>query len=1020
MFRFFLHLTAAPARTARRKFFFRTVSSLLILLSVILMPVTAVKADNSFLTGAAQPEKEWTIMVYMDGDNNLEDGFLEEFLEMERGIHDDVNVVVLFDRSSKYSSDVGNWTGAKLFMIRKNNVQSRDLPPRFMSPEIRDFGELDMSRPENVADFIKLAVKLAPARHYDFMAFNHGGGWKNFLNDDDGGNGKPGKYFMNVQEFTAAIKSVAHLLPRGRLDILHFELCLMGQIDVLAEVAQVADYVVASPPVEWNEGLNYETALSYFKPGNPVRQIVSSLVKNYIETVDHLQANLPAAMSAYDLSVMPQVIDSLRALTANLTAVIPHKYSEITSSLVYTTNLTDISTDLRAAADGMWSLSLNDWIRKLRQEVNISPAVTAAVQDAIARLTVTTQSTANAKSLQGLSVYLPLRRDFIINEYFSTSFARSSGFGNFLEALYQTQRIKGGYKPYFSNIQIGVPKLIDGKTGERASDFTVTPVNRLKMLSKNVIKFDVTGNDILWTHMMQYERSGGQILIHSRNLVREMLKVNITETDSGYFSLISPKYNNGTTTLMREIAGTRFALKNGSSVVPATVNMISTSADPDEQTTSCMAFYTDDSLGGKRILLQLTFNNNTMVLNTKNAVVAYELDGRFIGPFKLKKNGKLFPITQTLDDKGSLGVMELGQIVLSEDRLMLVFQTVPEGSVLGHILEAETVSGEKNIVRTPEVVVYASPEQKAMIDNTFRVLSSQNGLANVLGNYSLVQFVTSGNEVTMMPNFRILSFYYDQYARTGRWIGLDSSMEVLANGLMSVEMAGVPQIILTMNSRIFNSWLSFLDGQGDGRRWYLIENTSGTRMLLDPLDTYTPDMLEGEWVSDVEIWKFHNGRVDYRRTKVNENITASGTYKVERNLLKTSGMRFSEYCFYLDRTTGQLYLTSRDGHQTVLKRRSGPLPPARSAVPELTGFYSGDDVAINARMTIEKTKIPYTYKLNLFTAGQGNTVCDFMVLDQNLVASFPNGEQVMIGFSLNGNKLTLNFPGMPALTLTRN
>ena len=190
--------------------------------------------------------------------------------------------------------------------------------------------------------------------------------------------------------------------------------------------------------------------------------------------------------------------------------------------------------------------------------------------------------------------------------------------------------------------------------------------------------------------------------------------------------------------------------------------------------------------------------------------------------------------------------------------------------------------------------------------------------------------------------------------------------------------------------------------------------------VLDPLDTYTPDMLEGEWVSDVEIWKFHNGRIDYRRTKVNENITASGTYKVERNLLKTSGMRFSEYCFYLDRTTGLLYLTSRDGHQTVLKRRSGPLPPARSAVPELTGFYSGDDVAINARTTIEKTKIPYTYKLNLFTAGQGNTVCDFMVLDQNLVASFPNGEQVMIGFSLNGNKLTLNFPGMPALTLTRN
>ena len=46
-------------------------------------------------------KKEWTIMVYMSADNNLEANAIADFLEMEQGITGDMNIIVLMDRPKK-------------------------------------------------------------------------------------------------------------------------------------------------------------------------------------------------------------------------------------------------------------------------------------------------------------------------------------------------------------------------------------------------------------------------------------------------------------------------------------------------------------------------------------------------------------------------------------------------------------------------------------------------------------------------------------------------------------------------------------------------------------------------------------------------------------------------------------------------------------------------------------------------------------------------------------------------------
>jgi len=52
---------------------------------------------------------DWTFMVYLDGDNNLEGAGIDDINEMEMvGSNDDIKIVVLFDRIPGYDSSNGD------------------------------------------------------------------------------------------------------------------------------------------------------------------------------------------------------------------------------------------------------------------------------------------------------------------------------------------------------------------------------------------------------------------------------------------------------------------------------------------------------------------------------------------------------------------------------------------------------------------------------------------------------------------------------------------------------------------------------------------------------------------------------------------------------------------------------------------------------------------------------------------------------------------------------------------------
>ena len=69
-------------------------------------------------------QADWTFMVYMGGDNNLEQAAIDDFLEMAHvGSTGDVHIVVQMDRVAGYDTSYDNWTDT-----RRGEVNNSDVP----------------------------------------------------------------------------------------------------------------------------------------------------------------------------------------------------------------------------------------------------------------------------------------------------------------------------------------------------------------------------------------------------------------------------------------------------------------------------------------------------------------------------------------------------------------------------------------------------------------------------------------------------------------------------------------------------------------------------------------------------------------------------------------------------------------------------------------------------------------------------------------------------------------------------
>lgn len=215
---------------------------------------------------------EWTFMVFLNADNNLEDDGYSDVEEMqEGGSNVYVNIVSLFDT---YSGD------ANYIYIEEGKYSV-----------VENLGEVDMSDYQVLADFGKWAIENYPARHYALVLWDHGDGWtkkssfnssylvKGFSNDD---HGAKGEISIARGDYANAMQQISNALGQ-KLDLVGFDACLMGMWEVAEASAPYADYLVASSETEPVWGWDY-TGFIPLLVNNPTETSALDLAKNIVDS----------------------------------------------------------------------------------------------------------------------------------------------------------------------------------------------------------------------------------------------------------------------------------------------------------------------------------------------------------------------------------------------------------------------------------------------------------------------------------------------------------------------------------------------------------------------------------------------------------------------------------------------------------------------------------------------------------------------------------------------------------------
>lgn len=194
-----------------------------------------------------QTTAAWTVMVFIAGDNNLEPAGLMDINEMEAvGSSRDVNILVEMDRSRSYVDYDGDWTDARRFYIQ----QDQDLEV-INSPVMERLGETNSGSADTVADFATWGITNYPAQKYMLVLWDHGGAWISHASDEQSGDD------ITLPELSSALQRVINQTGIGQFEVLGFDMCLMGQLEVFQTIAPYARYGIGSQENEPGPGWFY-------------------------------------------------------------------------------------------------------------------------------------------------------------------------------------------------------------------------------------------------------------------------------------------------------------------------------------------------------------------------------------------------------------------------------------------------------------------------------------------------------------------------------------------------------------------------------------------------------------------------------------------------------------------------------------------------------------------------------------------------------------------------------------------
>jgi len=274
----------------------------------------------------------WTFMTYMAGDSDLWEEAYDDINEMEDvGSTDDLNIIVLFDADGGHNTKPND---SNLYRVTYDKYlplapdwYDRTAPK---SPIVDTLGEVvplypnnevDMSNPETLIKFINFTVTHYPAKHYFLDLWDHGDGLQTCRDY--------GQY-LTISELDYALNESLKNVGLDKFDVIAFDSCLMGRVEIAYQMINYADIVIFSEKNNPSDGMPYDEILAALKENTSMSKenlskiVVKEFQESYVNVCDK-----SVTFSAINTSYLPQLADCIDRLAEHLISLLPHFKTEI-------------------------------------------------------------------------------------------------------------------------------------------------------------------------------------------------------------------------------------------------------------------------------------------------------------------------------------------------------------------------------------------------------------------------------------------------------------------------------------------------------------------------------------------------------------------------------------------------------------------------------------------------------------------------------------------------------------------
>ncbi len=286
-----------------------------------------------------KPQKRWTVMLYLDGDNDLASTYPPIFNRLEAAADNpNVSVLVYWDN---------NVNGDSAYYEVQYDVDLNNYASYTVDENAWPQGELDSSAPFTLSDFATWAMENYPADHYALFLSNHGSGLAGGLIEET----PAPSSIMNLPEMQLALATI-HEETGEKIDVLYMDMCLMGMIEDAYQFREHIDYYVSSEYLQWAFDEPYTDYLAGIGPYSKPAEVATLFAGAYAGVA--APSGNAYTIAAAEIAALDAEMDAISGTLGTIDQLVQRFDNEPPNGVTITDTYVDLY-DFADLASGMMS-----------------------------------------------------------------------------------------------------------------------------------------------------------------------------------------------------------------------------------------------------------------------------------------------------------------------------------------------------------------------------------------------------------------------------------------------------------------------------------------------------------------------------------------------------------------------------------------------------------------------------------------------------------------------------------------